>query len=89
MKLQAASLFSIWLPGHVVTGETVSDTVTVEVHVEVFPLVSVAVKVTVFAPRSAHVNAVCDALSVNPEQLSVDPPSISAATIEALPAPSK
>ena len=70
-------------------GETVSDTVTVEEHVEVFPLASFTVSVTLFSPISAHVNAVWEALNVNAEQLPVDPPSISAATIEAFPVRSR
>ena len=70
-------------------GDVVSATVTVEVHVELFPLPSVTVNVTAFAPRSAHVNAVISAAKVTAVQLSVEPPSTSAATIVAVPAPSK
>ena len=62
---------------------------TVEVHVEVFPEPSVTVNVTVFGPRSAHVNPVVEAANVTVVQLSVDPLSISAATIDTVPAPSK
>ena len=70
-------------------GDVVSATVTVEVHIDVFPDPSVTVKVTVFGPTFAHVNAVVDAANETVVQLSDDPLSISAATIEAVPAPSK
>ena len=66
-----------------------SLTVTVEVHVELFALSSVTVRVTVLAPRLAQVNAVGVALKDTDPQLSLDPASISAATIEAFPAPSR
>ena len=67
----------------------VSTTVTVEVHVDVFPDPSVTINVTAFGPRSAHVNAVVDAANVIAEQLSDEPLSISAAAIEAVPVPPK
>jgi hypothetical protein len=38
------------------TGTIVSDTVTVDVHIELFPFTSVTVIVTVFAPMFAQVN---------------------------------
>ena len=53
-----------------------------------FPLASVPVKVTVFPPRLAHVNAVCDKVNVTP-QLSVLPPSMSAVVTDAFPVASK
>ena len=70
-------------------GDTVSITVTTAIQFDEFVFPSVTVNVTLFGPRSAQVNVVCDALNVIPEQLSVEPPSISAATIVAFPAPSK
>ena len=54
-----------------------------------FPDPSVTVKVTEFGPRSAHVNPDADAANATAVQLSVDPLSISAATIDTLPVPSK
>ena len=65
-------------------GATLSSTVTVELHEAVFPLPSVAVRTTVFAPTLAHVNASGVAAKVN-EQLSEEPLSTSAATILAFP----
>ena len=64
-------------------------TVTTAKQFAEFPFPSVTVSVTLFVPRSAHVKAVCEAENVIPEQLSVEPPSKSAAVIVALPAPSK
>jgi hypothetical protein len=40
----------------IATGTTVSDTVTVDVHIELLPFTSVTVIVTVFAPMFAQVN---------------------------------
>jgi hypothetical protein len=40
----------------IATGTTVSDTVTVDVHIELFPFTSVTVIVTVFAPIFAQLN---------------------------------
>ena len=59
--------------------------VTSAVQVEMFPLASVTVRVTVLAPRSAQVNELGLGAKVNPPQLSVDPPSISVDTMVALP----
>ena len=42
-----------------------------------------------FGPKSAQVNAVVEAVKETAPQLSVEPPSRSAATIEAAPVPSK
>jgi hypothetical protein len=83
------SLLTTTSVGHAIVGEIVSDTVTVEEHVDVFPEPSVTVKVTVFGPTFAQVKAVVEADRVTAEQLSVDPLSISAATIVPAPAPSK
>ena len=59
--------------------------VTVAVQVELFPLWSVTVNVTVFAPRFEHVNefglTVIDAIV----QLSVEPLLICAAVMDAVP----
>jgi len=58
-------------------------------HCEILPEASVAVKVTLFVPRSAQVKLETSMPKAGVPQLSVEPPSISEATIEALPAPSK
>ena len=55
------------------TGLTVSDTVTIAVPVLKFPLKSVTVKVTVFAPILLHVNVDGETDNVEIVQLSVDP----------------
>ena len=65
-----------------------SATVTVEVHVARFPLLSSTVSITVFAPTSVHPNADWDKLSVLIAQLSELPLFTSAEVIVALPAPS-
>ena len=54
-----------------------------------FPFPSSTVSVTLFGTASAHVNEVAEALSVTDQQLSLDPPSISAATIDTFPDPSR
>ena len=58
-------------------------------QVEVFPLPSVAVNVTEFAPILLHVNIEGDALNKSELQLSEDPASISDPVMVALPAPSR
>ena len=72
-----------------ITGEIVSSTVTVATHDAVFPLPSSTVNVTGFAPILVHVNAVVEAVNERIPQLSEDPPSMSDATMEALPVPSR
>ena len=67
-----------------VVGSILSSIVTVLVQLSVLPLGSVAVSVTVLVPVLAHVNDVGVALSVT-EQLSFEPLSTSAATMEAFP----
>jgi hypothetical protein len=62
-----------------------SITVTVAVQVEVFPFASVTVKVTVFAPTLAHVNAEGETESEAIPQASVEPLLTCAAVIVALP----
>lgn len=66
-----------------------STTVTVAIHVDVFPLASVPVKVTMFAPKSEQLNVVCDKLNVTPLQLSALPLSTSVVAIVATPDASK
>ena len=66
-----------------------SSTVTVAVQVLLLPLGSVTVKVTVLVPRSAQVNEEVSKLSEATESLSLDPLSMSPATIVALPVASK
>src|SRR4030043_509042 len=74
---------------HTATGEIVSITVTVAVHWSVLPLLSVTVRVTVFAPTLAHVNELMSMARLSIPHASVLPPSTSAATIEALPVASR
>ena len=57
-------------------GGVVSTTVTIAVAVEIFPLTSVTVNVTVFAPISLHVKEVESKAKLAIPQLSVDPSSI-------------
>ena len=66
-----------------------SSTVTVVVQVEVFPEVSVTVKVTVFSPRFEQSKSVTSIEVEAIPQLSVLPPSTSATVIEASPLASK
>ena len=72
-----------------ITGFSLSCTVTVEVHVAVLPLKSVTVRVTIFAPTLAQVNAFGEAENEAMPQLSVEPPSMSVPVIDALPVASK
>lgn len=60
-------------------------TVTVAVQVDLLPLASVTVRVTVLGPTLATVNVVCDAVVDTMPQLSVLPPSICAAVMVAVP----
>jgi hypothetical protein len=66
-------------------GAVLSITVTVAVQVEVFPFASVTVKVTVFAPTLAHVNAEGETDSEAIPQASVEPLLTCAAVMVALP----
>ena len=70
-------------------GAKSSTIVTVAVHVDEFELESVTVKDTVFAPTFEQSNEVVLAANVIVPQLSLDPPSMSAATIVALPLASR
>ncbi len=65
-----------------------SSTVTVAVSDAEFPFTSVTVSVTVFAPTSAHVNAVMSRDIEAIPNPSDDPLSICSALIVALPVPS-
>ena len=65
-----------------------SSTVTIAVHVETFPLLSVTASVTLFGPTFTHVKSIPDVpLIVYNEipQASEDPPSTSKGVIEAFP----
>ena len=66
-----------------------STTVTMAAHVELFPLTSVTVNVTLFVPMFAQVNTAGLTLKPAIPQLSVEPLFISPAVIVAFPAPSK
>ena len=70
------------------TGGTVSSIVIVAVQVETLPLLSVTVKVELFAPTLVQLKVVGVALRLAMLQLSLLPPSISDAVILALPDPS-
>ena len=72
----------------IAVGRVVSDTVTVDVQVAVFPLASVTVSVTAFGPTFAHVklSGVAEIVKV---QVSVDALLICAAVTEVVPAPFK
>ena len=67
------------------TGATLSSTVTVEVHVLVFPVLSVTVKVTVFGPTLAHVKEAISIDKVTGPSGSKDPPSTSEGRIATFP----
>ena len=62
-----------------------SSTVTIEEHVEELPLLSVTVSTTVFAPTFRQENEDGDTFIYAIPQASVEPLSIWAAVIEALP----
>ena len=69
----------------ITTGKTLSSTVTVAVPVETLLLISVTVKVTVFAPTLAHVNELGETVIDLIPQASDEPLLTSATTIEPLP----
>ena len=81
-------MFTTTSAGQVIAGFSVSSTVTIASHVATLPSLSVTVKVTVFGPTIEQSKAVIEAAKEAIPQLSVEPPSISAATIVALPAAS-
>ena len=66
-------------------GGVTSRTVTVAVQVAVLPLPSLAVNVTVFAPKLAHVKLVVERPKLGVPQLSVEPLLVCDAVILALP----
>ena len=70
---------------HIAVGATLSCTVTVEVQVDILPLLSVTVKITVFAPTLEHVNVFGDTVIFFIPQASLEPLSICEAIILALP----
>ena len=76
---------SIVISWHNASGETLSSTVTVAVHVPALPFTSVAVRVTVFGPTDEQSNEEISILSVNGPHASVEPPSTSDAVIVADP----
>ena len=80
------SAFTVTSEGQVIVGLILSITVTVAVAEAVFPLASVTVNVTVFAPTFEQSKLVFDKLNPKvPEQLSNDPLLIAAAVVEAAP----
>ena len=66
-----------------------SSKVTTARQLAELPFPSSTVSVMLFGPRSVHVNVVIEADKLTVPQLSVEPPSISSATIDTVPAPSK
>ena len=80
------SAFTVTLEGQVIVGLILSITVTVAVAEAVFPLASVTVNVTVFAPTLEQSKFVFDKLNPKvPEQLSDEPLLIAAAVVVAVP----
>ena len=71
--------------GHVIVGSRSLTTVTTATHVLTFPIKSVTDKVTLFGPTSLQSKSVCEAAKLAIPQLSEEPPSISAAVIDASP----
>src|SRR5258708_4808618 len=74
---------------HLAVGGVLSTTVTVAVQVATFLLLSVTVKVTVFGPTLAQVKVFGLTLRLLMPQISLLPPSTSAAASVPLPAPSR
>ena len=70
-------------------GEVVSSTVTATIAVVVLLLESVAVKVTLFTPVSAHVKVLWERVNEAIAQLSVVPLSTESPVMVAEPVPSK
>jgi len=64
-------MFVTTLPGQVMTGNSVSFTVTMKLQLAVLPLASVAMQVTVFGQVLKTLPLVGLQLTVTPEQLSV------------------
>ena len=83
-----ASTFTVTAAGAVMVGSMLSTTVTVAVALCVLFDPSVAVKVTVLAPRSSQSNEVISSAKVS-EQLSLLPLSMSAVVMLAAPEASK
>jgi len=71
---------------HIAVGSTLSSTVTVAVQVEEFPLTSVTVNVTVFAPTFEQLNVAGETVIVPIPQASELPLSTSPAAIVTVPA---
>ena len=69
----------------IATGAVTSCTVTVAVPVFTFPLLSVTVNVTVFAPKLVQVNVLGETVTVAIPHASLDPLSICEAVILAFP----
>ena len=84
----ACPLASSWIvngAAHSASGAMLSSTVTMVVQVDVFPLTSVTVSVTVFSPISAQVKLVVSKEIATKPQVTVLPPSTSAAVKVASP----
>ena len=73
---------------HTATGAILSSTVTIDVHVDTFPLISVTVNVTVFGPTFEQSNVVTSIAIKSIPQASLEPLSICVAVIVADPSAS-
>ena len=74
---------------HTAVGEMVSRTVTVAVQVETFPVLSVAVSVTVFTPMLEQSKASGETTNDDKPQLASEPPFTSSAMMLTFPVPSR
>src|SRR6056297_3136766 len=70
---------------HRAEGRELSEMVTMAEHEELFPLLSVTVRLTVFGPRSAVVKLLTSRLNEAIPQLSEDPPSTKEGSMEIAP----
>ena len=73
------------IPSHIAIGATLSSTVTAELQVDVFPLLSATVSVTVCEPTDAQSNDVMSIDTLARPQASDEPASMSASVIVAAP----
>jgi hypothetical protein len=88
LPVPAASKFTVKLLQRAF-GAVLSTTVTVEVQVDIRPLLSVTVNVTVFGPTFAQVKAKGEAIAEAIPQLSKEPLFTAAEVTEAFPNASK
>ena len=84
-----ALLFTVMFAGQLMLGAMLSTTVTTAVHVLLFPLGSVTVRVTLFGPRLLQLKLLWLIPRLATLQWSNDPPSMVADVMLAWPVPSK